>query len=256
MFDGVPIWALFIGVLLVVLLFIEVGYRMKRRFDRSRTENEALVSVITGAGLGLLGFVLAFIFSIVYVRYETRKELVRQEAAAIRRVWLRSNFMEQPDRAFTVDLLRKYLDIRLQAAQANTSVEIDTAIAQSEVIQRQLWEQGIAKAKGNSLSGMSVPYLQSLNDLIDMHNQRLAIGALDRIPTGVWIVLTIMLLLSMTTIGYFSGMKGANRSLISIILAFSFSLLFVLISALDDPLHGLFVASQQPLMHVQVLMSQ
>src|SRR5215472_11417886 len=105
MFDGLPIWTLFLCVLLAVFIAMEVGYAIKKRFDRTKTENDAMVSVITGAVLGLPGFILAFTFGIVYARYEARKELVRQEANAIRRVWLRSDFMDQAARSSTTDLL-------------------------------------------------------------------------------------------------------------------------------------------------------
>jgi hypothetical protein len=37
--DALPLWALFISILLVVLLSVEFGYRLGR-FRRSRTEQE------------------------------------------------------------------------------------------------------------------------------------------------------------------------------------------------------------------------
>ena len=232
---------------------MEAGYALKKRFDRSKkTENETLISVIVGAVLGLLGFILAFTFSIVYSRYETRKELVRQEANAIRRVWLRSDFMDSSDRSSTVLLLKKYLDERLLAAQSRSFEEVNRAMAESEKIQKALWNNGVAKAKGNSLSGLSPLYLQSINDLIDMHSQRLAIGARDRIPDGIWYTLGTLLILSMATVGYFAAIKEGKRSPSNVILAVAFSLLFVLVSALDNPLHGLFTASQQPLETVKM----
>lgn len=253
MFDRVPIWALFFSVLVLVFIAMEVGFALKRRFDRrSGMENDALVSVIVGAVLGLLGFILAFTFSIVYARYEARKELVRQEANAIRRVWMRSEFMDQSGRSFTIDLLKKYLVWRLVAVQAKSNVEVNRAAEESEKIQHALWEDGIAKAKGNSLAGLNAPYLQAINDLIDVHSQRMAIGALDRIPSGIWVSLCTLLLLSMASVGYFAAIKGGKRSPANLILAIAFCLLFVLVSALDDPLHGLFTASQQPLLTVRM----
>jgi hypothetical protein len=257
MFDNIPIWALFLGVLAAVLLSMEVGYGLlKWRTNRKKTEDPGMVSMLAGAGVGLLGFVLAFAFSIVYGRYEIRKELVRQEANAIRRIWLRSGFMGQSDRSRTVDLLKQYVDTRLQVAEAKRPEDIDRAVSQSEGIQHQLWEQGVEMAKTNSLSGMNVPYLQSLIDLTDIHSQRLAIGARDRIPAGIWVALGAMLLLTMTTIGYLSGIKDTGRSPAIMILALSISLLFVLVSALDDPLHGMFKASQQPLVAVKNLIEK
>lgn len=256
MFDTLPIWALFMCVLVVVFIAMKTGHLLKRKFDRSKSENETLVSVITGSVLGLLGFILAFAFSIVYTRFEARKELVRQEANAIQRVWLRSELLDQQGRFTTFDLLKKYLDVRIVAAEATNVEDVNRTVIQSECIQRELWEMGVANVKGNSLPGLSATYLQSLNDLIDIHSQRLAIGAQDRIPKGIWITLGALLLLSMITVGYFAAIKGGEHSPSNFILAIAFSLLFVLVSALDDPLHGFFTASQQPLMHVKALMTK
>jgi hypothetical protein len=257
MFDQIPIWALFLVFLAMVSISIETGYRlMKMRVEGGKPENEPLVSVIAGSGLGVLGFIIAFTFSIVYARFETRKELLRQEANAVRRLWLRSEFMGDADRSLTVGLLNKYLDIRVAAAQARRQEQVDVAVVQSEAIQQQLWDQGVAHAKANSLAGLNAPYLQSINDIIDIHSQRLAIGAQDRIPPGMWVALVALLVLSMVAIGYFSALKGSKRSPVNLILALSFSLLFALVAALDDPLHGLFKPSQLPLVHVRDLLSK
>jgi hypothetical protein len=251
MFDGLPIWILFICVLVAVFIAMEVGYAVKKRFTRDKTENEGMVSVVTGAVLGLLGFVLAFTFSLVYTRYETRKELVRQQANAVRRVWLRSELMNPADRSSTIVLLKKFLDVNLLAAQSRSAGEVNSAVEESESIQHNLWESGVAKAKTNSLSGLSPLYLQSVSDLIDLQSQRLAIGARDRVPSGIWISLGSLLILSMVNVGYFEAIKGGKHSRSNIIMAMAFSLLFVLVSALDDPFHGWFIASQQPLLNVK-----
>jgi hypothetical protein len=256
MFEWLPIWVLFICLFLVVWIAMQVGYLIRTKFAKSKTENEGLVSVTTGAVLGLLGFVLAFTFSIVYGRFEVRKELVRQEANAIRRAWLRSDFMDNSSRSRTQDLLKKYLDVRLLAVKADNAAEIAKLVDQSEAIQNDLWDTAVAKAKANALAGLNAPYLQSVNDMIDFHHQRLAIGVEDRIPKGIWLALGALLLICMTSMGYFAAMKGVRYSSSNIILAICFSLLFVVVSALDNPFHGLFEASQRPLMGLKLMMSK
>ncbi|HTS44501.1 MAG TPA: hypothetical protein VMH01_08905 [Puia sp.] len=255
--DSIPEWAFLPGVILLVLAAIEAGYRLvKTQRFRIKPDSEALVSVVTGSVLGLLGFVLAFTFGIVYNRFEARKELVREEANAIQRVWLRSDFLTEPDRTTTVGLLKQYLDLRLQAAEANVLSEITHSTKESTRIQHELWDLAVTNVKKDRISGLNAPYIQSLNDLIDIHGRRLAVGVEDRIPIWIWVSLGTLLLLSMVTLGYFSGLKGTHRSYTTIILAISFSVMFLLISALDRPLTGLFKASQQPLINVKNLMSK
>jgi hypothetical protein len=235
---------------------MQAGYIIRTKFAKSTTENDGLVSVTTGAVLGLLGFVLAFTFSIVYGRFEVRKELVRQEANAIRRVWLRSEFMDAPSRIHTQELLKRYVDVRLSSVRARNLAEINEAVNQSETIQYDLWDTAVAKAKENALAGLNAPYLQSVNDMIDFHHQRLAIGVEDRIPYGIWLALSTLLLVCMTSMGYFAAMKGVRHSSSNIILAICFSLLFVIVSALDNPFHGLFETSQSPLLGLKLMMTK
>ena len=74
--DLVPIWVVFIGTVLLVMVFIEVGYRLGGVAHRkSVDEKETPVSGVSATVLGLTAFILAFSFSIVTQRYDTRKTL-------------------------------------------------------------------------------------------------------------------------------------------------------------------------------------
>ena len=53
-----------------------------------------------GAVLGLAAFMLAFAFGAVSSRFDARKELVRDDANAIRTAWARADFLPEADRAF------------------------------------------------------------------------------------------------------------------------------------------------------------
>ena len=108
--DLVPIWVVFIGTVLLVMVFIEVGYRLGGIAHRkSVDEKETPVSGVSATVLGLTAFILAFSFSIVTQRYDTRKALVRDEADAIRTAYLRAGFLPDPDRGESRRLL---LDVR------------------------------------------------------------------------------------------------------------------------------------------------
>ena len=109
--DAIPIWAVFAATIIVVMVAIEVGYRLGHAMHRrSEDEKESPVSAIAGAILGLAAFMLAFTFGIVSERYDARKALVRDEAIAIRTAWQRSDFLPETDRAEAAALLRQYVD--------------------------------------------------------------------------------------------------------------------------------------------------
>jgi hypothetical protein len=63
-FDLVPIWLMLIVTIIVLVCFIEFGFRLgKKAQTTARKAQTSQVRAIMGAGLGLLAFMLAFTFS-------------------------------------------------------------------------------------------------------------------------------------------------------------------------------------------------
>src|SRR5262249_32726740 len=115
--DVLPLWALFIVILFVVLLSVEFGYRLgKYRRSRREEEKEVPLGTMVGATLGLLAFILAFTFGLAAARFDTRRQVVLDEANAIGTTYLRAGML--PERGQQVrDLLREYVAARLEAIQ-------------------------------------------------------------------------------------------------------------------------------------------
>ena len=121
--DLLPLWAVFIVILLVVLLSVEFGYRLgKYRRRRREEEKEAPLGTMVGATLGLLAFILAFTFSLAASRFDNRRQLVLDEADAVGTTYLRAGML--PERGQQVrDLLREYVAARLDALQPGKLAE-------------------------------------------------------------------------------------------------------------------------------------
>ena len=116
--DFVPIWVIFVGTILLVMGFMEVGYRLGSIAHRkSAGEGEAQISGVSGAVLGLSAFIMAFSFAMVTDRFDARKALVRDDADAIRTAYVRARFLPEPDRSESRRLLAIYVDKRIAAAQ-------------------------------------------------------------------------------------------------------------------------------------------
>ncbi len=112
-----------------MLAAIEVGYKLGQAARRrSEEEKESPVSAISGTILGLLAFILAFTFGIVSNRYDARKELVREDANAIRTAYLRSDFLPEADRVVAADLFRTYVDSRLAAVRSRDLQQIQETL--------------------------------------------------------------------------------------------------------------------------------
>jgi hypothetical protein len=249
--ETIPVWMFLLATFIVITVAIEVGYRLGHvAHRRSEEEKESPVSAISAAILGLLAFMLAFTFGIVSERYDARKGLVREEANAIRTAFLRSDFLPEADRGEAANLLRKYVDGRLSAVRSGDLGQLKVALAEAERIQRRLWAMAVANARLDMNSDVAALYIESLNEMINFHALRVAVG-LQRIPAGIWQALCILVILGMVGVGYQTAIAGSRRSWSMPIMAFSFSLVIALISSLDRPFSDLIRISQQPLEDVR-----
>ena len=83
---------------------------------------------------------------------------------------------------------------------------------------------------------------------------RIAVSVQSRLPTGLWIVLYVLVALAMVAVGYQTAIADSRRTWAMIVLALSFSIVIVLIAALDDPERGYIAISQQPMRDLQAEM--
>jgi hypothetical protein len=255
--DSVPVWVFFVGTILLVMGFIEAGYRLgMAAHQKSAAEKESPISGVAGAVLGLTAFIMAFTFAIVTARYDARKALVREEAHAIRVAYERADFLPQPDRAESKQLIRTYLDGRLAYADPGnaTGAGIAPLLAETDRIQRRLWRIAVSNAERDMNSDVAALYIEALNEMEAVHASRLAIGVRTRIPMGIWVVLFALTGLGMISMGYHAGIAGSKRSKATWMVAIAFSMVISLIASLDRPA-GLIRVTQQPLIDVKAFMA-
>lgn len=250
-----PLWMFFIGTIVWVVVAIEIGFRLGHvAHRRSEDEKESPVSAIAGSILGLLAFILAFTFSIASNRFDTRKELVREDANAIRTAFARADFLPAADRAQAQDLLRQYVDLRLKTVGllgGNEKQNLPAQIEETAQIQQRLWDMAVANARLDMNSDVAALYIESLNEMASFSALRIAVGLQARIPDGIWYALYILIFLGMLAVGYQTGIAGSKRTWSVPILAFSFSLVIALIAAIDRPRSRLIEVPQQPLVDLR-----
>lgn len=246
--DVFPIWTLFPITLVIGVLSVELGCRVARyRKRRQQDGAEAPVAPIVAATLGLLAFVLAFTFGIAASRYEERRQSLLSEANAITTTYLRATLLPEPMATDSRNLLREYVDVRLTGAQPEKTAQ---AIAKSEEIHHRLWAQAVAAAQ-KERSPVTSLFVQSLNDVINLHQKRLTASLYSRVPGAIWLGLYSLLVLSMMVMGYYEGISGARRSLAVFALVVAFAAVLLLITDLDRPGKGLLQVNQQALLDVR-----
>jgi hypothetical protein len=247
--DDLPLWGLFVATVAAVVASVEGGYRLgKYRRLRSDQEKDAPVGAIVAATLGLLAFMLAFTFGLAATRFDARRMVVLEESNAIGTAYLRAGLLPKPHGAEIRKLFREYVDVRLQAVKSGAT---DEAISKSTDLQHALWSQATQAADKDPRSVMSGIFIQSLNEVIDLHSKRVMFALHNRIPEMVWLALYFIAILAMTALGYQEGLSGSRRSLAVLALALTFSAVLLLIADLDRPQEGFLRVSQRAMMDLQ-----
>jgi hypothetical protein len=154
-----------------------------------------------------------------------------------------------PERAEQIrQLLRDYVGTRLEAIRAGKVAE---GIRRSENIQQQIWTEAEAIAGKNSNSIVVGLFVQSLNEMIDLHAKRVQAGLRSRIPSPIWLGLFAVAALSLAAMGYQAGLTGTRRSLAIFAVAVTFSVVIELIADLDRPQEGVLRVGQHALLDLQ-----
>jgi len=235
--DSVPFWLILPGTLVLILLCMEWGFRFGRwRRLHHADEKDGPVGAMVGAMVALLGFMLAFTFGLAASRYETRRNILQQEANAVGTCFLRAGMLAEPQAIAVQSLLRTYLDVRQKSLQTGQLVE---GIKRSEQIHRQLWQQAELAVKADPQMVPTGLFVQSLNEVIDVHTLRLGAGIYARIPGVVWIALIGLTIVSMGGVGYQIGLCERARSIAGGGLALAFSVVIMLVADLDRPTEGI-----------------
>ncbi|HKE44832.1 MAG TPA: hypothetical protein VKB41_09895 [Steroidobacteraceae bacterium] len=245
--DVVPIPVLFVLTILLGQASIEIGRWVGHR--RGEKENQGPVGASVGATLGLLAFILAFTFGMAASRFDARREMVLEDANAIGTTYLRAQLLSEPTSSEIRSMLREYVDVRLNAAASPQGAK--GAVERSEQLQNQMWAATVAlvaRQQGNL--GAAGPFINSLNELIDVHAKRVA-AVRNRIPNAIWFFLFLTAAIGMMSMGYQAGLTESRRRSIAVAtLAVAFSAVMMLIVQLDRP-QGFLRVSQEPMADLQ-----
>jgi hypothetical protein len=250
--DYLPLWALYVATVAFVLLSIELGYQLgRRRIRRTEPEKESSVGEMVGASLGLLALLLAFTFGLAASRFETRRQVFLDEVNAIGTAYLRAALLPETDRTETRELLREYVDVRLESIRSG---KIKEAIRRSEGLQAALWGKAVSLGQKSPASIVVGLFIQSSNELIDLQTKRVAAGLHSRIPNVIWLVLYTIMILAMAEMGYHSGLAGKRRPLAIPAVALAFAAVMLLIADLDRPGEGLIRINQEAMSDLRKMM--
>ena len=242
--------AIFLGIACTALLAFEIGLKVgKWRSRQANPESEVAARVITTGVLSMLAFVVGFTFRLGTDHFDSRNQALHNEAISIGTAYHRADLLAEPERTKLRNLLREYVELRLQGSRAANPHQV---IARLRLLQEQMWTQAIAagkQANGGSPPGLVI---QPLSDVIDINGERVLTNMQSRISSGIWAILCGITIVTLAAAGYFSGLTGTRRrSLAAVAYASVFAGMMVMIADVDVPRFGHFQESNQPLIDLQ-----
>ncbi|HEY5866855.1 MAG TPA: DUF4239 domain-containing protein, partial [Candidatus Tectomicrobia bacterium] len=102
--------SLSLGMLLCLAIGRWIGVRRMRQVTADARQG---IGAIEGAVFGLMGLLIAFTFSGATSRFDTRRQLIVEEANAIGTAYLRLDLLPAAAQPALRELFRRYVDARL-----------------------------------------------------------------------------------------------------------------------------------------------
>jgi len=251
-FESWPIVGIFIIVAVWMIIFNEIGYQYGMRKKSSKDkEASSTLGPMVGGMLGMLAFVLALTFSIVSTQHEIRKQNVIDDANAIGTAYRRADLMDVQYKIELKRLFAEYVDIRIKAAEGVAEGrDITNELERTIKIHDLLWDQVFLAAKDNPNTNTSL-MIQSVNEVIDMHEKRMMGAFSNKIPDAVWIALMSIIALTMLTLGSQIGYNGKRRFTAVFTMVLAFTVLVTIAVDLNRAGSGFIIVDQQPMINLQ-----
>ena len=146
------------------------------------------------------------------------------------------------------ELLREYVPLRISTDDPD---DLRVKVTRSVEIQAELWAIAVDLARATPVSDVLALYIDSLNEMIDMHENRIVAGVDSRVPQTVLILLIVGSALTLGMVGYGAGLTRRRSPLTALVLIIVLGAVITLVIDLDRPRGGLLVVNQQPILDVQ-----
>ena len=238
-------WLATTSLLFVMALAGELGYRIgiKSHIEDDQNRKEQ-INALGSSLFILLSLLLSFALTMAVSRYDQRRELVVREADAIGTTYLRAAILRQPYQQNVEQLLRSYVDARIDFFAAGVDpAQLEQAMSHTSSLQQELWKNMVAVSQSDRTPTAVVAFMNSLNEVIDLDSQHVA-ALENRIPQRVWVLITIVALIAVFT----RGLTLKRRFWLTLLLGpMTIAIAVLLIADVDSPRRGFMQVDQGPL---------
>lgn len=248
--DAIPVFVLYLILLVLFLGAVEIGYLLGDRRQRSTEGSDegrsTQAGIVLGAMLGLTSFMLGFTFAQAGGQFDDRRQLLIQDMNAIGTAFLRTAVLPEPQHSRSRQLFVDYVERRATLFDDAPAEQL----ARSERIQRDLFSDATELARERPTPILSI-YIQALNHMIDIHGERVYVEYFVRIPDMVFVTLAVLTTLTLTLAGYLLGMRQRRWGLPTALMIFTYATVFLIVTDLDRPARGLFFVRAEPMLELR-----
>ena len=243
--DALPIPAVFALLVLAAALVYEAGYRLGR-WHQARTpdEKEGPSAMLTGSLLALFAFLLAVTMGMASDRFEARACWWSRRRTASGPPTCGPGTCRRPT---TPGSGTSCASTRRSASTSRTTRSTAANYRAAQAIQGQMWSKTEELARAHPDWDVMGEFITTLNETIDVSNERLVAGVYARVPeTIVWVLVGVGAL-SLGMVGYSAGLHRKRATPGAVVLILVMATVLTLIVDLDRPRSGFLTVSQAPL---------
>ena len=197
----------FVGCLCIgMLLLLELGRRLGTRGKHDQEEAGAGFGAVEGAVFGLLGLLIAFTFSGAPDRFNTRRNLIADEANAAEAAYMYADLLVPDSRRSVREGLQQYVDVRITIYRKLPDIDYSSPeLLRSEELRKQIWTEALAARSASSLES-NAPLFPALVRLFEVGNLRIVANQ-THAPGAIFAVLMVLAFACALLAGY-----GMSRS--------------------------------------------
>lgn len=222
---------------LIIIFYMLGNFLIKKILERKSESVNIELGSINGALLALLGLILAFSFSMASSRFDTRRQLIIEEANIVGTVILRMDVYPDSIKNVLKTNMKAYVEKRIDFYQAGMDIpKLVSLFKEADAIGKKIWSITAEYAKKDDITTRTSELIPALNDMIDITTTRRAAGE-STIPDSIMYFLFTLCVCSSFLLGY------DNKRKIDWVILIGFSVMLSItvftIIDLDRPRSGL-----------------
>jgi len=241
-----------IALLMLALLLAssEIGYRLGLAKEGAPDSLRTLMSGTGAAVLGILGLLLGFALSMAIGRWDARREVIVDESNAIGTLSLRAGLLEDPLRDQLREALVAYSGARIELGGSRSRPDaLRKARLESEALHVVIWSVVESANRPNTANATLASLISSANELIDLHELRLA-SIENHLPPALFVLLLAMGTLAVAFLAWSFGSASHRGRTPMLLLALLIGAVLLLIMDVNRPQRGMISVGVAPLERV------